>query len=232
MLSRLLRSEAAQAAVASLVGAYIGFALRTTRWTVRGEAHLAAPCAGRPVLAAFWHERLPLSPALWSHVRARAVPGLRMHVLVSRHRDGRFFASLIRRFGVEVVHGSTERPGGRGAAGKGGASALRALVGVVAGGGLVAITPDGPRGPRRQAAAGIARLAALTGAPVLPFSAQTTRRIVLHSWDRMVLPLPFGRGVVVCGPPIRVPRAGWQATLPAIEAALTLAAGEADRLCA
>ena len=245
MLSRLLRSAQVQAAAASVLGAYLSFALRTTRWTVQGEAHLAAPRAGSAVLAAFWHERLPLSPALWAHVRRTGVPGLRMHVLVSRHRDGRFFARLIRRFGVEVVHGSTERAAGRDTAkpgdalpeagrrpGKGGASALRALAGAVAAGGLVAITPDGPRGPPRKAAAGIARLAALTGAPILPFSAQTTRRIVLHTWDRMVLPLPFGRGVVVCGPPIAVPRAGWLATLPSIEAALTSAAQEADRLCA
>ena len=232
MLSRLLRSAPAQAAAAAALGLYVDAALRTTRWSVHGAAHFVAPRAGHPVLAAFWHERLPLSPAIWGHVRRSGVAGLRMHVLVSRHRDGRFFARLIRRFGVEVVHGSSERARSGGAgSGKGGAAALRALVEVVAAGGLVAITPDGPRGPARRAAAGVAQLAALTGAPVLPVSAQTTRRLVLRTWDRMVLPLPFGRGVVVCGAPIPVARDGWRETMPAIEAALNTASDEADRLC-
>jgi len=243
VLRRLLRTAPAQAAAASALGLYVAAALRTTRWTVHGAEHLAAPLRGASVLAAFWHERLPLSPAIWGHVRRAGVAGLRMHVLVSRHRDGRFFARLIRRFGVEVVHGSSarvrresgaaggEEAGGKEGGGKGGAAALRALADAVAAGGLVAITPDGPRGPARRAAAGVAQLAALTGAPVLPVSAQTTRRLVLRTWDRMVLPLPFGRGVVVCGPPIQVARHGWREALPAIEAALTLASDEADRLC-
>ena len=86
-------------------------------------------------------------------------------------------------------------------------------------------------GPRRVAARGVAQIAALSGAPVLPLAAQTTRRRVLPTWDAMVLPLPFGRGVLVCGPAIAVPREGWDAWLPRIEAALTEAAERADRLC-
>ena len=67
----------------------------------------------------------------------------------------------------------------------------------------------------------MAQIAAHSGDPVLPLSAQTTRRRVLPTWDAMVLPLPFGRGALVCGPPIAVPREGWEASLPRIEAALT-----------
>ena len=52
----------------------------------------------------------------------------------------------------------------------------------------------------------------------------------LGTWDRMVLPLPFGRGALVCQPLIEVPREGWEASLPAIEAALTEAARRADAL--
>jgi lysophospholipid acyltransferase (LPLAT)-like uncharacterized protein len=96
----------------------------------------------------------------------------------------------------------------------------------------VLITPDGPRGPRRQAALGVAQIAGLSGSPVLPLGAQTSRRRVLPTWDRMYVPLPFGRGVIVCGALITVPREAWEASLPAIEAALTEAADTADRLCA
>jgi hypothetical protein len=77
----------------------------------------------------------------------------------------------------------------------------------------------------------VAQVAALSGAPVLPCAAQTSRRWTLPTWDHMVLPLPFGRGVLVCGAPIAVPRDGAEAALPRIAAAITAATDEADRLC-
>lgn len=76
----------------------------------------------------------------------------------------------------------------------------------------------------------MARLAALSGVPVLPVAAHTSRARVLGSWDRMVLPLPFGRGAIVCGEPIWVPRRG-DDPLPRIEAALTDAIERAATLC-
>ena len=159
---------------------------------------------------------------------ARGTP----RVLVSKHRDGRFIGTVVRRFGVRVVHGSSAKYGtARDVTEKGGATSVRVLLGELQAGEHVLITPDGPRGPRRRAAPGVAQLAGLSGAPVLPVGAQTSRRRVLPTWDRMYVPLPFGRGVIVCGKPIPVPREGWEAALPAIEAALSEVANEADRLC-
>src|ERR1700722_19977776 len=97
---------------------------------------------------------------------------------------------------------------------------------------MVGITPDGPRGPRRVAARGIAQLAALAAVPVLPCAARTSRRIILNTWDRMAIPLPFGRGVVVGGPAIIVPRDAWRDALPAITAGMNRATERADQLCA
>jgi hypothetical protein len=71
----------------------------------------------------------------------------------------------------------------------------------------------------------------MAGVPVLPCAAQTTRRRILPTWDGMVAPLPFGRGVVVCLPTITVDREAWQDAVPAIGAALTAAAERADQLC-
>jgi lysophospholipid acyltransferase (LPLAT)-like uncharacterized protein len=222
MLKRLLATTAVQRTGAHLLALYLDFALRTTRWTLHGEPHVAPHMAGAPAIVAFWHERLPLMPMLWVLARARGASA-RVHVLVSRHRDGRFIGAIVRRFALDVVHGSTSR---------GGTAGLRTLGQLLAGGSHVAITPDGPRGPRRRAAPGVAQIAELSGAPVLPCAAQTTRRVELGTWDRMVLPLPFGRGVIVCGQPLRVPHEGWQAALPAIERALSDAADYANRLCA
>lgn len=230
-MKKLLRSPAVQAVTAHIVGLYLDFALRTTRWTLVGGDRITAHIGGAPAVAAFWHDRLPLLPALWFLMRKAGAHGT-PHVLISKHRDGKFIAAVVRRFGVRVVHGSSSKDGSaRDLSNKGGAAGIRALLSVLEAGEHVLITPDGPRGPARRAASGVAQLAGLSGRPVLPVGAQTSRRRILPTWDRMVVPLPFGRGVIVCGPPIVVGRDGWEAALPAIEAALTAAADEADRLC-
>ena len=221
-MKRILRLPALQSALAWLLGSYLIIALRTTRWDVHGSDHLAPFAGGRVVIAAFWHERLALMPMLW--VRAQVMQPTKaatIHMLISRHRDGRLIGSVLRRFGVQVVYGSSS---------SGAVTAMRRTMALLKDGQQVAITPDGPRGPRRVAAAGVAQIAALSGVPVLPCSAQISRRRVLRSWDRMVIPLPFGRGVLVCEPPILVPRQGWEASLPIIGTALTAAAERADRL--
>lgn len=227
MLKRLLRRRVVQATLAGLLGRYLEFALRTTRWTLHGEAHLTASLALGPVVAAFWHERLPLMPALWTRVHRQSGGAATAFVLVSRHSDGRFIGEVIRRFNLGLVHGSSRRKGQE----RGGAAGARALLGVLEAGGHVVITPDGPCGPRRVAAPGVAQLAARSGAPVLPCAAQTSRRWTLATWDRMVLPLPFGRGVLVCAASMTVAADGAETALPEIEAAITAVTDEADRLC-
>jgi lysophospholipid acyltransferase (LPLAT)-like uncharacterized protein len=222
-LKRLLRAPSVQAAGATLLGLYLRFAYRTTRWHIEGSENLAPHQAGAPVIGAFWHERLPLMPMLWVLAGGRSRQlGIGNYILVSAHRDGQLLTRILSQFGLKPVFGSSS---------KGGAASVRQLVKLIGGGNHLAITPDGPRGPRRKAAPGLAQLAALTGTPIMPCGAQTTRRIVLNSWDRMVIPRPFARAVIVCGPTIQVPRENWEAIVPVIEAALSEAAAEADRIC-
>jgi len=230
MFRRLIRHPSTQAVLARLLGLYLIAVYRTTRWTLLGEEHLRAalrpaPGQGRPAVVAFWHETLPMIPPLLLCAR-RLMPevaAMGAHVLVSRHRDGRFVGAVVRRYGVGLVHASTSR---------GGVAGLRTMLRLLAAGDIVGVTPDGPRGPRRVAAPGVAQLAALSGRPVLPCAGRSTRQRVLGSWDRMRLPLPFGRGVLVCGPPMTVPRNDGRgeaaASLASIAAALSAACDAAD----
>lgn len=231
-MKSILRHPGTLALGARALGAYLRFALRTTRWTLVGTDALGPYLHAQPAIFAFWHERLPMMPALWTLALAtRAQAGTvrgRMHVLVSRHHDGRLIGSIMDGFGCDLVYGSSAK----GTEQKGGAAGVRALLGVLAAGDQVVITPDGPRGPAHEVARGVAQLAALAGVPIVPCAAQSTRRRALPTWDRMLLPLPWGRGVLVCGPPILVPREGWAGSLPAIQAALTTAAHQADLACA
>lgn len=231
MLKRLARSGTARAAAARLIGLYLQLALGTTRWSVEAPEEawpwlLAAD--GRAAIVAFWHEFLPLTPALWWFAHRRA-PSLRMTVLISRHRDGRMITDIVRRWGVQVVAGSSDRakPGQPASRDKGGAAAMRSLVDLLRNGSLVAITPDGPRGPRRVLQPGVARLAALSGVPIIAAAASCRPSRRLGSWDRMILPLPFGRGRIVCSAPLPVSRRGAEAALPAIAGLLDATAARA-----
>ncbi|MGG5811351.1 lysophospholipid acyltransferase family protein [Falsiroseomonas sp. CW058] len=223
-MRRLIRHPAVQAGLARLLGGYLAFVIRTTRWTLGGEGTDAAVReleAGRPLIVAFWHERLPLVPPLRDLAAARTAraSALTPRVLVSRHRDGRFIGNVMHRFGARMIYGSSRR---------GGAPAMIEMLRALREGDPVLITPDGPRGPRRRAAAGVAQLAAMSGAVVVPLGAASTRHRILPSWDRMMLPLPFGRAVLVCGAPVAVPRDGADAALPAIAAGITAATDAAD----
>jgi lysophospholipid acyltransferase (LPLAT)-like uncharacterized protein len=222
MAKRLIRHPAMQGVLARLVALYLRLVWATTRWTLVGEEHARA-FADRPMILAFWHERLPLAALGW-RLLARRVPqagGRRAQVLISRHRDGRLIAAAVRPFGIDVVHASSS---------KGGATGLRALARILAGGGVAVITPDGPRGPARVAAPGVAQLAALSGVPVLPCAVASSRMRLAGSWDRMRFPLPFARGVAVMGVPIAVARDDAEGAVAAIAAALTEACAQADAM--
>jgi lysophospholipid acyltransferase (LPLAT)-like uncharacterized protein len=231
MLKRLIRHPRTQAVFVAVLAGYLRLVYRTTRWTLLGADHIPAALLApdgtpRGCIIGFWHERLALMPMLWRLVRAspeaaavRGIATRQPHVLISGHRDGRLIAEVIARLGLRTVVGSTSRDGAAGAIG---------LMRLMLAGEYVAITPDGPRGPRRRAAAGVAQVAGLTRLPVVPAAAATTRHRLFNSWDRFMLPLPFGRGVVVIGAPIMVPKREAEAMLPAIEAALTAACEAAD----
>jgi len=223
-MKSLLRSRPVQYLLPRLLGRYLWFILHTNRWTLDGAENFAPHGAGSPAVFSFWHEHLPLMPAL--AMLARRSPAYHpapIHTLVSQHHDGQFIGAVVRQFGIQPVLGSSTR---------GGANGFRQLLRLLQCGAMIGITPDGPRGPRRVAAQGMAQLAALAGVPVLPCAARTSRRIVLNTWDHMPFPLPFGRGVVVCGPAILVPRDSWRDALPAITVAMNQAADRADQLCA
>ena len=136
---------------------------------------------------AFWHENL-LLPAYQYGKR-------NIHVLISQHADGELIAEACRHLGFQLVRGSTTR---------GGVEALR-LMKRLADSGHLAITPDGPRGPRRKVQQGAIYLASKTGLPIIPIGFAYQRAWRLKSWDRFALPVPFSQAACVTGNPIKVP---------------------------
>ena len=198
MLKRLLRSEPVQAVLTALLAGYMRLVRATTRWEVRGlETVQPVWREGKGVIGTFWHGRVLMSIAAWPENAQRPA------ILISRSPDGAFIARAIRRLGYQVIRGSARNQ--RKNKDKGGSAAFRHMLRHVQEGGCMALTPDGPRGPLMQASPGAVRLARLSGAPIVCLSWSTRWRLVLPSWDRLVLPLPFGRGVLVWKGPLRVP---------------------------
>ncbi|GBR53306.1 3-deoxy-D-manno-octulosonic-acid transferase [Neokomagataea thailandica NBRC 106555] len=120
-----------------------------------------------------------------------------MHVFISRNKDGRLIADAVRPWGVTALHGSTARRGKD----KGGAAALRSALKILNAGHLVAITPDGPRGPAEHVQPGAEALSRIAKCPLTPVG-MAASGIRLPSWDRLILPIPFGRGFINPGPPL------------------------------
>jgi lysophospholipid acyltransferase (LPLAT)-like uncharacterized protein len=217
LIKHLGRKAIVQGALAGLAAGLMGAVKVTTRWQTTG-AEMAAPAwAGdKPVIVAFWHNRLAMMPACWPSAKP-------FHMLISSHPDGRLIANTIAHFGFGSIPGSSTRGGGE---------ALRQLVRTLKNGESVGVTPDGPRGPRMTAGDGVLALARIAGVPILPLAVSVGNRLVLNTWDRLIIPLPFGRGTMIWGHPITVPRDANEATLAdlrmKLEEELTRVSIEAD----
>jgi lysophospholipid acyltransferase (LPLAT)-like uncharacterized protein len=144
-----------------------------------------------------WHNRLALCLIeYYGYVKKHnQTPG--MAALVSASKDGGFLAGILECFRVEPVRGSSSRRGPQ---------ALLELTGWAERGYDLAITPDGPRGPRYVVQEGIMGLAQVTGLPIIPASQYLGWKVQAKSWDRFQIPLPFSRCEMVFGKPVRVPR--------------------------
>jgi lysophospholipid acyltransferase (LPLAT)-like uncharacterized protein len=138
---------------------------------------------------ALWHARL--LPLVYTH---RALDAA---VLISRHRDGELIARAIQHLGYVAARGSSTR---------GGEEGVREMLELAAEGRLLAITPDGPRGPAERVKPGLIYLASKSGLPVVPIGAGADPVWLMRSWDRFRVPRPFARVAVAYGSPIAIPR--------------------------
>ncbi len=153
-----------------LAAALIRVLGRTMRIETVGDDAIAARWrAGEPNIIAFWHGRQLMLPL--------AYRGRGLDILISRHRDGELISRAMRSFGFSSVRGSTTR---------GGSTALKVLIERGRAGRDVAVTPDGPKGPRQIAQAGVIHLAKVTGLPIFPLTFGASKKKL------------FGRGTTFC----------------------------------
>jgi lysophospholipid acyltransferase (LPLAT)-like uncharacterized protein len=191
--------------------------LATTRFRVlTPEPH--KPIAQQTgVIYTLWHGRL--LPLTYYH-RAQSIA-----TLISQSADGEYIARVVERWGYTAIRGSSSRGGG---------AALREMVKLARNRRSLAITPDGPRGPRQQLKPGVLTLAQLTGFPMIPMSASATRAWWVDArWDRFLVPKPFATVFIRYADPVYVPRNASEVELhnigSKVEATLTRLTVETDR---
>jgi lysophospholipid acyltransferase (LPLAT)-like uncharacterized protein len=163
----------------------------------------------QPFIVAMWHGQHFMVPFLRRQQPVKA--------LISRHSDGEINAIVANRLGIDTIRGSGDHAGRH--AEKGGISAYRGMLTALAEGWNVALTADVPK-VARVAGLGIVKLARDSGRPIFPVSFATSRRVVLKNWDRSAVNLPFSRGAIVIGEPMRVPTDADDQVLESARAAL------------
>lgn len=147
--------------------------------TSKKRFHLPSTIPNEPVIFASWHGNLLMQPYLYYHFRS--IP--KAKVIISEHFDGQIIAGVIKFFGLMSIHGSSTR---------GGAKVLIQGLKALNDGYDIGITPDGPKGPRHSISDGIVLMAQKRQTKVIIFQCLPSRYWQLSSWDRFVVPKPFG----------------------------------------
>ena len=159
----------------------------TLRWRMEDRAKISENPPEGQMIWVFWHNRIFVVPVAYrKYLKSRSGA-----VLTSASNDGAIIAATVKCFGADAVRGSTSRRG---------VAALLGLVEWVKGGFDVAITPDGPRGPRYRLAPGLIKLAQTTGASILPIRIEYSSFWSFRSWDKFRVPKPFSRVTVIFEP--------------------------------
>ena len=180
------KSQLVKHIVAFFLFVYLKFVYITTRWSyiyTNKNSEEKWKNMGA-VVAVTWHDRLAIMPKSILHQKKT------MHILASPHSDGIIISSVLRMFGFNIIPGSTN---------KNPMLAIKGIMNVLKSGENVAITPDGPRGPRHKINSNIIAIAQKCEASIVPVSCVATNYFSLKSWDRLMFPLPFGKIKIYIG---------------------------------
>lgn len=215
-LKRLLKDPRCIKILGTIIAGYIKFVYKTTRWQKTGWQYPEQYWhENKSFITCFWHNRLLMTCFAWQGP-------WQFHMLISGHADGQLIAETVAHYDIATIVGSKS---------KGGTTALRSILRVLKNGMTVGVTPDGPRGPRFEVSDGIAAIARLSKLDIIPVTYCTQHRIVMKSWDRFLLALPFGKGVLAWGKPIPYTDNNLDDIKQVVQERLLQLNDEADHLC-
>lgn len=145
-----------------------------------------------PCVFALWHGELAMMPFFYARFFPKNRP---LAIIVSQHRDAEILVRIVSGFGIRTLRGSSRR---------GAVGVLKEAFGAMREGVDVAVTPDGPKGPRHEIADGVVALSSRNNAPIVTINCQASRAWQFKSWDKMFLPKPFSSITFYIGEPFGV----------------------------
>ena len=172
----------------SKLGKWVLFLLyNTNKWNIEGEEkYIKLIEQGQSVIISIWHGRVLTFVKQLAYKKYYAVAGT--------HNDAEIIARICINMGWKVIRGSSSDKG---------REAYEAILDALnEPGSLVAMTPDGPKGPAKIPKAGIVKAAQRTGSIIIPAAAHSTKRLGFTNWDTFYVAKPFGRIEVIYGDPI------------------------------
>jgi lysophospholipid acyltransferase (LPLAT)-like uncharacterized protein len=185
---RIARRRLGAAVLPHIAPALVRRLSKSWKLDLIGAENLEAAQKAGGMVITLWHGRMMLPIASHAHRG--------YHVLVSPSDDGSLIIPILSSFGIGVVRGSTNKNPSR---------AARELLDRLNGGGRIALTPDGPRGPRHSMNLGAAWMAKVSGFPLVPLGVGCDRAWHLKSWDRFTIPKYGAKVALVYGDLIHVP---------------------------
>ena len=190
-LKNLLKSKKIETIIGNLAYFYLKFVGLTTRWKVIGvkETYDLLDKHGSMIVIG-WHGRTLEMPYFWNKSRP-------LNALVSPHRDGRLIVNILKKFGIGNISGSSNRNP---------AEAALELMRNLQQNNSIAIIPDGPRGPCMKLTMSPLFYAQKSGKPIIGITYSIAgAKIINKSWDKMLVPLPFCRGIYCITKPFFIP---------------------------
>ena len=157
----------------------VSFLIRLIYLTNKKKFHAPENLGDEKFIMACWHGELLMIP--YAYKKYRKTPHVKL--LISEHFDGNLIAKTLGYFGFETIRGSSTR---------GGAKALIQSIKALKNGYDLGITPDGPKGPIHEVHDGIVVMAQKAKVKIALVSIKPTAYWQLKSWDRFVIPKPFG----------------------------------------
>ena len=191
-----MKRETKARLIATVGGWIVKILCSTLRFRVKDPAGFLQMPYTVKMTGIFWHNRLFIIPWFYSHYMSRRDCPRHSKALTSASKDGEILAAFLARFDIGAIRGSSSRRG---------AVAMLEMVRTAEEGYDIAITPDGPRGPKYQLNPGVVTLAQKANIPILPISVFYSRYWELKSWDAFQIPKPFATVDVTLYPLEKMP---------------------------
>lgn len=174
--------------IAKLLYIYLKITYFTSKWqfVFTDDYNKQRFLSQKRTIFAFWHNKLAFGPGIFAGYKD-------IYALISPHSDGRIISDIVKQFGFGVINGSTNKDP---------FIALRTIVKKLHNNSDIVITPDGPRGPIYKINSNINKIAWKYNVMLIPISCNSSRYFSFKSWDRLIMPLPFGKITVRVGSPL------------------------------